>query len=176
MTFLEQGFQPYTSGMDRILSHLETCYQLAEAHFGRRFERPRVTLDLKGQRAGVAYLARNLLRFNGQMYRENTEDFLKQTVPHEAAHLIADAVYGAGIRPHGAEWQNLMTGLFGLPAKRCHDYPVQARRSTRYFYQCGCPGPIPFTAQRHAWVGRGRRYLCRRCGDMLRFTGQQQRA
>ena len=162
--------------MQPIISRLEHCYELAETHFGRRFPRPRVTLDLKGQRAGVAYLARNLLRFNGQMYQDHTEDFLQQTVPHEAAHLIADAVFGPRIRPHGPEWQGIMTELFGLPAKRCHDYPVQTRRVTRYLYQCGCPAPIPFTAQRHAWVARGRRYQCRRCGDMLRFTGQQARA
>lgn len=162
--------------MDRILVCLERCYELAETHFGRRFERPRVTLDLRGQRAGVAYLARNLLRFNGRMYHDNTEDFLQQTVPHEAAHLIADAVFGSRIRPHGPEWKSIMTDLYGLQPKRCHDYPVPVRRATRYFYQCACPAPIPFTPQRHAWVVRGRRYQCRRCGDMLRFTGQQQRA
>lgn len=162
--------------MDRILSTVENCYLLAEAHFDQRFARPRVSLDLKGQRAGVAYLARNLLRFNGQMYQDHTEDFLQQTVPHEVAHLVADAVYGPRIRPHGPEWQSIMVEVYGLPPKRCHDYPVPVRQATRYIYQCGCPGPIPFTAQRHAWVGRGRRYQCRRCGDMLRFTGQRQRA
>ncbi|WP_185269098.1 SprT family zinc-dependent metalloprotease [Halopseudomonas xiamenensis] len=160
--------------MDQILHHLEHCYQRAEQHFGRRFERPRVTLDLRGQKAGVAYLYRNLLRFNAQMYRDHRDDFLQQTVPHEAAHLIAHALYGERIRPHGPEWQGLMTGLFGLPARRCHDYPVPQRRGTRYLYRCGCPEHIPFTPQRHALVRRGRRYQCRRCGDLLHFTGQQQ--
>ena len=160
--------------MDQILHHLEHCYQRAEQHFGRRFERPRVTLDLRGQKAGVAYLYRNLLRFNAQMYRDHRDDFLQQTVPHEAAHLIAHALYGERIRPHGPEWQGLMTGLFGLPARRCHDYPVPQRRGPRYLYRCGCPEHIPFTPQRHALVRRGRRYQCRRCGDLLHFTGQQQ--
>ncbi|HDZ57394.1 MAG TPA: SprT family zinc-dependent metalloprotease [Pseudomonas xinjiangensis] len=160
--------------MEQLLASLETCYQLAEVRFQRRFERPTVTLDLKGQRAGVAYLNRNLLRFNGQMYQDHSDDFLKQTVPHEVAHLIAHALYGGRIRPHGSQWQALMIELFGLPAKRCHDYPVpEGRRRTNYVYQCSCPGPVPFTAQRHAWVGRGRRYQCRRCGTILQFTGQR---
>lgn len=160
--------------MDQIQYRLEQCYQLAEEHFKRTFERPQVRLDLRGQKAGVAYLQRNLLRFNAQLYQENREDFLRQTVPHEVAHLLAEALYGSRIRPHGREWQGLMTGLFGLPANRCHDYAVPQRRGTRYLYRCGCPDGIPFTAQRHALVRRGRRYSCRRCGDMLHFTGRKQ--
>lgn len=157
------------------MHRLEYCYQLAEQHFGKPFTRPQVSLDLRGQKAGVAYLYRNLLRFNQQMYQDNHEDFLLQTVPHEAAHLIAHQLYGERIRPHGREWQNLMTTLFGLPAQRCHNYAVAPRRSTQYLYRCGCPEHMPFTPQRHALVRRGRQYLCRRCGDRLLFTGQAQR-
>ena len=159
--------------MDQILHRLEQCYQLAEQHFDRPFDRPHVSLALRGQKAGVAYLQRNELRFNAQLYQENQVHFLKQTVPHEVAHLLAQALYGDRIRPHGREWQGLMTGLFGLPAERCHTYAVRRRRSTHYLYRCGCPEGIPFTPQRHALVRRGRRYSCRRCGDMLHFTGQQ---
>ena len=159
--------------MDQILHRLEQCYQLAEQYFDRPFDRPHVSLALRGQKAGVAYLQRNELRFNAQLYQENQAHFLKQTVPHEVAHLLAQALYGDRIRPHGREWQGLMTGLFGLPAERCHTYAVRRRRSTHYLYRCGCPEGIPFTPQRHALVRRGRRYSCRRCGDMLHFTGQQ---
>lgn len=155
------------------MHRLEHCYQLAEQRFARTFERPQVSLALRGQKAGVAYLHRNLLRFNAQMYQENREDFLRQTVPHEAAHLIAHALYGERIRAHGREWQALMTGLFDLPAHRCHDYAVPQRRATRYLYRCGCPDGIHFTPQRHALVRRGRRYQCRRCTNLLHFTGQQ---
>ncbi|MEJ6655091.1 MAG: SprT family zinc-dependent metalloprotease [Pseudomonas sp.] len=159
--------------MDQIMHRLEHCYQLAEQRFARTFERPQVSLALRGQKAGVAYLHRNLLRFNAQMYQENREDFLRQTVPHEAAHLIAHALYGERIRAHGRKWQALMTGLFDLPANRCHDYAVPQRRATRYLYRCGCPEGIPFTPQRHALVRRGRQYQCRRCTNLLHFTGQQ---
>ncbi|MFT6429288.1 MAG: SprT protein [Halopseudomonas sp.] len=159
--------------MDKLMARVEECYRLAENRFERPFDRPRVELDLRGQKAGVAYLGRNLLRFNGQMYRDHNADFLLQTVPHEAAHLIAHELFGSRIRPHGPQWQAIMTDLYQLPATRCHDYPVQRRRGTRYLYRCGCPAHIPFTPQRHALVKRGRRYLCRLCGDMLHFTGKQ---
>ena len=87
--------------MDKLIARLEECYRLAEVRFGRSFERPRVDLDLRGQKAGVAYLGRNLLRFNAQMYRDHSDDFLLQTVPHEVAHLIADAVLAGVFGPTG---------------------------------------------------------------------------
>ena len=34
---------------------VETCYRRAEIHFQRRFERPRLTLDLRGMAAAVAH-------------------------------------------------------------------------------------------------------------------------
>ena len=160
--------------MERIIARTEACYVKAEQFFQRTFARPDIHLDLRGQRAGVAYLDRNLLRFNGQMYRENSAHFLQQTVAHEVAHLIAHQLYGHRIRPHGREWQALMTGLFELPADRCHNYAVTRRRSTQYLYRCACPDHMPFTARRHALVKKGNRYLCRRCGDALHFTGKIQ--
>ena len=161
--------------MDHLIQRLEHCYELAEQRFTKHFARPEVRLDLRGQKAGVAYLHRNLLRFNRQMYEENREHFLKHTVPHEVAHLVAHVIYGNRIRPHGREWQDLMINLYGLPADRCHNYAVVPRRSTQYWYRCGCPERMPFTPQRHALVRRGHQYQCRRCGDRLLFTGQAQR-
>src|SRR5690554_2594199 len=145
--------------MELIMHRLEECYQLAERHFNRPFPRPQVTLDLRGQKAGVAYLSRNLLRFNGQLYRENAEDFLRQTVPHEAAHLLAHALYGERIRPHGKEWKGLMTGLFGLPALRCHDYQVPRRRDRKSTRLNSSHVRISYAVfclkKKKGWIGEG---------------------
>ncbi|TRX75997.1 SprT family zinc-dependent metalloprotease [Pseudomonas mangiferae] len=159
---------------DRLLAKVEACYQQAEAFFHRRFTRPDVSFKLRGQKAGVAHLQENRLRFNPQLYRDNQDDFLRQTVPHEVAHLIAHQVFGGRIQPHGEEWQLIMRGVYELQPHRCHSYAVERRQGTRYIYRCGCPDQdFPFTAQRHALVGRGRRYICRRCRGPLTFTGEQ---
>ncbi|WP_120993059.1 SprT family zinc-dependent metalloprotease [Stutzerimonas urumqiensis] len=159
---------------EQLHARVETCYQQAEAFFQRRFTRPEVSLRLRGQKAGVAHLHDNLLRFNAQLYAENREHFLRQTVPHEVAHLVAHQMFGGGIRPHGEEWQAIMRGVYGLPPSRCHSYAIAPRRSTRYLYRCDCEDQaFPFTAQRHALVARGRRYFCRRCRATLVYTGQQ---
>ena len=154
-------------------ARVEACYRQAETFFKRSFSRPRVSLQLRGQKAGVAHLQENLLRFNAQLYRENTEHFLRQTVAHEVAHLVAHQLFGLRIRPHGEEWQKIMRGVFQLPPERCHSYDVPRRKATRYVYRCQCPeGLFPFSAQRHGLVAKGRRYLCRRCRATLQFTGE----
>ncbi|HAQ26021.1 SprT family zinc-dependent metalloprotease [Stutzerimonas nitrititolerans] len=159
---------------EQLHARVEACYQQAEAFFKQRFERPQVNFKLRGQKAGVAHLHENLLRFNPQLYRENREHFLKQTVAHEVAHLIAHRLFGNRIRAHGEEWQLIMRGVYELPADRCHNYEIARRQVSRYIYRCECPErDFPFTAQRHALVRKGRRYFCRSCRATLVFSGQQ---
>ncbi|MNF72912.1 hypothetical protein D3C76_741600 [compost metagenome] len=154
-------------------SRVETCFQQAEAFFKRPFTRPQVSLKLRGQKAGVAHLHENLLRFNPQLYRENSEHFLKQTVAHEVAHLVAHQLFGDSIQPHGEEWQLIMRGVYELPPDRCHNYAIKRRSVTRYIYRCPCVGSdFAFSAQRHGLVRKGRRYLCRRCRHTLVFSGE----
>ncbi|QNR43396.1 SprT family zinc-dependent metalloprotease [Pseudomonas syringae] len=158
---------------EQLNSRVETCYQQAEAFFKRTFKRPVVSFQLRGQKAGVAHLHENLLRFNPQLYKENAEDFLRQTVPHEVAHLIAHQLFGGSIQPHGEEWQLIMRGVYELPPNRCHTYAITRRSVIRYIYRCPCPdSDFPFTAQRHGMVRKGRRYLCRRCREPLVFSGE----
>jgi len=157
---------------EQIQIRVDACYQEAEAFFNRKFLRPEVSLKLRGQKAGVAHLQENKLRFNPQLYRDNPDDFLRQTVAHEVAHMIAHAMFGPRIQPHGAEWQQIMLGVYQLPPLRCHTYAVKRRAATRFIYHCRCAdGEFPFSSRRHALVKRGQRYLCRRCKSQLTFSG-----
>ena len=159
---------------ERLNDRVEACYQLAEDFFKQPFKRPQVSLKLRGLKAGVAHLQQNLLRFNEQLYRANTEHFLQQTVAHEVAHLVAHQLYGPRIQPHGEKWQLIMRGVYELPPDRCHNYEVVRRQANRYIYRCKCPEQeFPFTGQRHALVRKGRRYLCRSCRATLVFSGEQ---
>jgi len=161
---------------EQLNTRVEDCFLQAESFFKRSFKRPQVSLKLRGQKAGVAHLHENLLRFNPQLYRENSQHFLKQTVAHEVAHLIAHQLFGERIQPHGEEWQLIMRGVYELPPERCHHYEVGRRKSTRYLYLCQCPdGEFPFSSQRHRLVAQGRRYFCRRCKVTLSFTGEQRK-
>lgn len=159
---------------EQIAIRLEECYQQAEQHFDRKFPRPEIGTHLRGQSAGAAYPQRNMLRFNMELYRANSAHFLRQTVAHEVAHLLAYALYGKHIRPHGSQWQAIMQKVFGLPAERCHQYRLPPSWKTLYAYACQCR-QHQFTAQRHARVRRGQAYVCRSCRQPLAFTGQAER-
>jgi SprT protein len=160
---------------EALRARVENCYQLAEHFFKKPFTRPDISLRLRGQKAGVAHLQENLLRFNEALYQQNREHFLKHTVAHEVAHLVAHQLFGSRISPHGKEWQLIMQGVYGLPPTRCHSYEIERPVRTVYLYRCACPENVfSFTARRHGLVRKGYRYSCKRCHDSLVYTGKTQ--
>lgn len=130
-----------------------------------------IRFDLRGKTAGqVRIRARGhyLIRYNLELLKRGGADFLKRTVPHEVAHVLAYHQHGPNIRPHGREWQRIMRQL-GAEPTRCHDYDVTGlgTRQLRYFaYHCGCMDHR-LSSIRHNKVAKGQRYLCRRCGEPL---------
>lgn len=160
---------------DLIQARVEECLQIAEQYFQRSFQRPVISFQLRGQKAGVAHIDENRLRFNPQLYAENHTHFLMHTVAHEVAHLVAYAVYGKKIRAHGPQWQGVMQQVYHLPAERCHHYVIRRPRRTFYLYQCQCPQREPFalSAQRHARINKGMHYICKTCDARLLYLNQQ---
>ncbi len=144
----------------------------ASRHFDRRITQPEILFDLSGKSAGMAVFSATgsvRIRYNRTLLHNNGVDFLNQTVPHEAAHLVARALYGRHIRPHGPEWRSVMQ-LFGAEPVRCHRFevPDRSRRRMRYFtYRCACQ-THRLSAIRHHRSQAGVNYLCRRCGSPLR--------
>jgi SprT protein len=117
---------------EQVNNAIEAAYAKAEKHYDQKFQRPEVRYNIRNTNGGEAHISKNLIRFNLTFLVENTEHFLKTTVPHEVAHHVAHAVYdkkpmnGKKVRPHGAEWCEVM-GLFGLvPPKefKKHNYDV----------------------------------------------------
>ncbi len=156
--------------MIRIRDRMERLYILAESRMQRTFSRPALEITLKGETAGQAWPHKNLIRLNPVLYLENQEHYLKQTVAHEIAHLIAYEHYGSEIRPHGREWQWIMTCIFQLPAERCHQYDTRRSSSRPYLYRCFCHDKhTPLSAIRHKRARRGVVYLCATCRCPLTF-------
>jgi SprT protein len=150
-----------------------TLELLAEASSWLRMPlpEPSIRFDLRGRAAGqarVGHRTRTVIRYNPVLLRDNPDDFLDSTVPHEVAHVVAFARHGAGIRPHGPEWIAIMQHLGAAP-RRCHDYDI-AGLKTRTFreldYHCACRGHR-LTSIRHRRALAGQIYICRRCGSPL---------
>ncbi|KEQ17317.1 hypothetical protein GZ78_16020 [Endozoicomonas numazuensis] len=148
----------------QVQQRVTELYCLAERHFLKRFPRPEVRLDLNGEKAGQAWMERNLLRLNLQLLKENQEHFLEHTIGHEVPHLIADRHFVRKIRPYGREWQFIMEHVFQLPARRTHSYDTSRTSKRPFLYTCQCEGKtIPLTRIRHNRAIKGTNYLCTSC-------------
>lgn len=143
----------------------------AGAHFKRDTGKVTVKFDLTGKAAGMAIFplrSAPIIRYNALLLTENRDDFLKRTVPHEVAHIVARRLFGKKIRPHGPEWRQVMQ-LFGAEASRCHNYDVSrsSRRTLkRYPYRCDCR-THQLSSIRHNRVLQGQSYHCRSCRQPL---------
>jgi len=150
-----------------VRTRVEECFQIAERAYNRTIKRPSVIFKKRGNAAGTANYGRWELNFNMVLLNENVEHFVKQTVAHEVAHLVDQAVYEThshvyGKRsPHGRNWKKVMMVL-GVPAERCHSYDVSnaavsRRKSPTYTYHCtGCKRDLQMGAIRHKKQSTGR--------------------
>ena len=155
----------------QVQRKLAETLQLAENHFQRTFSVPTISYELRGVKAGVAYLQKNEIKFNRTLLLENSDEFIRQVVPHELAHLIVYQVFGQ-VKPHGQEWQSVMTQLFNLPADTCHQFDVENVQGKMFAYQCECQTHY-LTIRRHNHIQRDKiAYLCRKCQGKLVFHSE----
>ena len=111
------------------------------------------------------------IKFNRTLLLENSDEFIRQVVPHELAHLIVYQVFGR-VKPHGQEWQAVMTQLFNLPADTCHQFDVENVQGKMFAYQCECQTHY-LTIRRHNRIQRDKiAYLCRKCQGKLVFHSE----
>jgi SprT protein len=155
----------------KVLRRTDYLLDQARRDFAVRIAAPDVRFDLRGRAAGQIRLtpAQNWqVRYNPSLLTRNADAFIVQTVPHECAHLVAFAVYGRGIRPHGAEWQLIMR-YFGAEPQRCHNFPVDhlpTRRLRLFPYHCSCR-THDLTSTRHHRALAGQTYCCAACRGHL---------
>ena len=142
--------------------------------YGRPFPKISVSLDLKGTCAGKAYHWENRVKLNRFLLRQNPEEMVNQTLPHEIAHVITHIQYPFAQKSHGPEWQSVMR-MFGLVPDTCHNYDtsnVGTWKLKRFEWLCPC-GSKPMTAIRHKRALKNIRergnsgYTCRKCKTFI---------
>ena len=99
-------------------------------------ERPAITFRRSGKNAGTAFLQQNRLNFHPILYKENSEVFIREVVPHEVSHLLVWILFGR-VQPHGKEWQSVMRGVFDCSPSATHQFDVK-RVSRSFSYKCDC--------------------------------------
>jgi SprT protein len=132
-----------------------------------------VRCDLRGQSAGQLRRyadGRLVIRYNLSMAQLQPDAFLRETVPHEVAHVVTWLLYGKRARPHGREWQAVMRFFGFARPNRCHSFQTagqSARRQRRWLYTCDCQHH-QLSSTRHHRALQGQAYVCRNCQSTLR--------
>ncbi|KMV28449.1 SprT family zinc-dependent metalloprotease [Photobacterium swingsii] len=155
-----------SSLQSQVIAKVESCISHANQRLQKRFAMPTVSFRQGGKIAGSARLQGWEVRFNPVLLKENPQAFLDEVVPHEVAHLITFKLFGR-VRPHGKEWQTIMTQVFGIPARTTHSFDVSSVQGKTFSYQCQC-SQHQLTVRRHNKVARGQvSYHCRQCRQPL---------
>ena len=155
----------------QVQRKLAESLRLAESYFKREFPMPTVGYDLRGIKSGVAYLQKNEIKFNRTLLVENSEEFIRQVVPHELGHLITYQVFGR-VKPHGQEWQRVMNQVFQLSADTCHQFDVRNVQGQTFEYHCACQTHLLSVRRHNRILKEGVEYLCRKCKGKLVFVGE----
>lgn len=150
-----------------LAARCEDFYILAECFFDQHFPRPTYLFNQRGRSAGSAHLQKNLIKFNPVLYIQNKQVFMEQVVGHEVAHLIAYQLYGR-VKPHGKEWQQIMSEVFKLTPQTTHELDVSSVQGKLFNYRCDC-SEHQLTIRRHNKVLKGTSYLCRKCKSALTY-------
>ena len=169
MTSIEQI--PFRHLKMQVQRKLNQSLQLAEAYFKQKFTMPEVNYELPGIKAGVAYLQKNEIKFNRTLLLENADEFIRQVVPHELAHLIVYQIFGR-VKPHGKEWQLVMSEIFRLPADTCHQFDIKNVQGETFEYRCACQTHFLSTRRHNRIVREKIEYLCRKCKGKLVFVDE----
>ena len=160
--------------MDNIKSavtRVGACLEQASKHYKQQFWISEVLFDLTGTTAGMFCVKkpRQWIRINRILLDANPEEFFKQTIPHEVAHLVARQIYGRSMK-HGPEWRAIMRDCFGLAPDRCHSMDTSISSKRPFVYQCSCMPVKTFSlsSRMHAQIQRrpGSRF-CKLCKGAL---------
>lgn len=108
----------------------------------------------------------NRVFLNWVLLKENKEDYINGTIPHEVCHIFQRHLYPRS-SSHGVEWKRLMQ-MVGLEPKRCHSYDVQnAGRDSKkatFTYICKCQKhQLSAIKNRRFLTGVVGGYNCRKC-------------
>ncbi len=161
------------------IEELNRCLKLAEDYFGREFVLDHVAFNLRGRSAGQ-FRAKQLgstglfgkairvkeIRLNAALLAQYGEEFIRDTVGHEVAHFIVFELYAKRVRPHGKEWQAVMTEVLQQAPTVTHQYQTEpARKLMRYRYLCACEARVhELTAIRHKKIlDKQAQYHCKDC-------------
>lgn len=124
---------------EKVNARIDKLIEMAIAKWGKSgVVYPTLTYGLKGHVGGRANYIREEIQINYYLLNKYEDHYIKQTIGHEYAHLVAYKYFGSAVlgKPHGKHWKAVMRSL-GLRPDRCHNYETKPARKTRK-HSCEC--------------------------------------
>ena len=160
-----------TTVKQAIIARVNELTRIASIKGLRYHEKTAHDFTLRGRCAGqyaVTYRGvttiypKSALRWNLEIAKNNLQEYLNTTVPHELAHAIQRYHYPHST-PHGKEWKRCCVALVGHELSRCHTFAfTPARNTNRYAYTCKCMAHS-VSSVIHNRIMRGMQYRCKIC-------------
>ncbi len=140
---LERNDVSYLSSMIRVRWNKRFVRKFADAGYG-------------------ACPPRGRIRISPMIWERATLVQRRETIIHEACHIVAFHLHGKEIRPHGIEWQQAMENC-GVEPVRCHNIPLIG---INHFHVRECPKAERCIVSRKdfAALKRGGLLHCTICG------------
>lgn len=116
-----------------FLAEIGKCIEKAQETFGVDLTNTTVLMDLKGLTAAWAERQGDelTLKFNEEAIEKYYDDMVKETIPHEVAHLVCFQMPHLG-KGHDAGWKTVCS-MLGGKYHRCHDMELTPARKKRTF-------------------------------------------
>lgn len=95
----------------------------ANAIYNLELDSPKIIITNLGTVAGKASGKLWEVRYNIQLIKENLDEFLVNTVPHEVAHLIEYKLHGKST--HLKNWKKIMSAFGVEKARSYHTYDIR---------------------------------------------------
>ncbi len=125
--------------------------------------------------AGYVIPARgNIVYLNIELFKANFHHFVKDTIPHEVAHLFSYALSNDRSEGHhGRTWKSVMRNVFRIKPNRTHslDLSVVSLPKSQYKYICTCQKHFVGEVI-HSKIQKGKVYKCRACKKDLTFLSK----
>jgi SprT protein len=164
-----------TTVKQAIIARIDELTRIASIKGLRYHEKTAHDFTLRGRCAGQ-YVAtyrgvttsfpKSTLRWNLDIAKNNLQDYLNTTVPHELAHAIQRYHYPHST-PHGKEWKRCCVALIGHELSRCHTFAfTPARKTKKYTYTCNCT-THSVSSVIHNRIIKGRHYTCNDCHSRI---------
>ena len=140
----------------QVIERTREVLATAAARYNRpALEAAQIKFDLRGRATGQARQSGDSLwiRYNLEALQLDPDRLLRETIPHEVAHLVRFLRGGKG--GHGRSWLWLCRDLGGS-GDRCHNVALTPARKTRKFaYRVPGYGELNIGAIRHKKIQRG---------------------